>query len=182
MAYINPLLKLPAARKIAALPPSPEKLLLVQLLRELRDDANELAEKSWAARKAPMAAYWRACATYCTHFSRVFGRVTEAMARALALATGKALPSQFVVPEGYKLVPIDHSVDSRAWDRMTLAIRPAMTHAGFNEPREIEAARIWDGNSSHLVHSIIAACPEYVAPPAAMSPTAPGAREERTTA
>jgi hypothetical protein len=93
MGYINPLLKLPAAQKILLLPDSPEKRLLEQLLRELRDEADALAEKNWLRRKPPMAAYWRACATYCIHTARAFGRMTRAMEHAVALATGKALPA-----------------------------------------------------------------------------------------
>ena len=67
MGYLNPLLKLPAARAILARPDSPEKRLLEQLLRELRADADREAENAWKRRKGPMAAYWRAVATYARH-------------------------------------------------------------------------------------------------------------------
>lgn len=67
--YINPLLQLPAAQKLLAL--SPEQRAPVEaILRELRDQADELAEKSWRQRKGPMAAYWRAVATYSIHLAR----------------------------------------------------------------------------------------------------------------
>ncbi|SDY08279.1 hypothetical protein SAMN05421681_110187 [Lysobacter enzymogenes] len=36
-------------------------------MRELRDQANQEAEKAWKKRKGPMAAYWRAVATYARH-------------------------------------------------------------------------------------------------------------------
>lgn len=74
MGYVNPLLQLPAARKILALPDSPEKRLLEQLLRELRLDANTEAENAWRRRKGPMAAYWRAVATYARHLAHTFRR------------------------------------------------------------------------------------------------------------
>jgi hypothetical protein len=34
----------------------------------------ERAETSWRQRKAPMAAYWKACAVYCGHIRRVINR------------------------------------------------------------------------------------------------------------
>lgn len=74
MGYINPLLKLPAAQAIIALPPSPEKRLFVQLLRELRADADSNAEASWRKRKGPMASYWRSTATYSRHAAHVFAQ------------------------------------------------------------------------------------------------------------
>lgn len=70
MGYINPLLKLPAAQKLLALPPSPEKAAIEQLLRELRDQADELAELNWRRRKGPIASYWRSVATYTLHIAR----------------------------------------------------------------------------------------------------------------
>jgi hypothetical protein len=74
MGYMNPLLKLPAAQRILALPDSPEKRLLEQLLREMRADALVTAEKSWRKRKGPMAAYWLAVATYCRHIAILLKR------------------------------------------------------------------------------------------------------------
>lgn len=74
MGYVNPLLQLPAARKILALPDSPEKRLIEQLLRELRAQADKDAEASWRKRKGPMAAYWRAVATYARHAAHTFSR------------------------------------------------------------------------------------------------------------
>ena len=74
MGYINPLLQLPAAREIVALPASPEKELLIKLLRQMRQQADVLAEQAWTKRKAPMAAYWRATATYSRHTAHVFAR------------------------------------------------------------------------------------------------------------
>lgn len=66
MGYINPLLELPAGRSLRTLPPE-QRAPLVRLLREMRKQANAEAEKAWDRRKAPMAAYWRAVATYARH-------------------------------------------------------------------------------------------------------------------
>lgn len=70
MGYKNPLLKLPAMQKLLALPPSPEKVLIEQLLREIRAMANEEAERSWRLRKAPMACYYRVVSTYARHIAQ----------------------------------------------------------------------------------------------------------------
>lgn len=66
MGYENPLLKLPASQKLLALPPD-QRALIEALMRELRADADRLAEQSWIKRKGPMAAYWRAVSTYARH-------------------------------------------------------------------------------------------------------------------
>jgi len=79
-------------------------------------------------------------------------------------AQGDAAQEPAAIPQGYKLVPITHTVNRAAWDRMCLAVRAAMTHEGFNEPSDIAAAKAWHGNTSHLIRSIIAACPDGVNP------------------
>jgi hypothetical protein len=73
MGYLNPLLKLPAAQKLLSLPPE-QRAPIEALLRELRADADKLAEQSWKKRKGPMAAYWRAVATYARHLALVISR------------------------------------------------------------------------------------------------------------
>jgi len=70
MGYKNPLMKLPAMQKLMALPASPEKILIEQLLREIRAMANDEAERSWRARKGPMAAYYRVVSTYARHIAQ----------------------------------------------------------------------------------------------------------------
>jgi len=62
----NPILRLPAAQKIAELPPE-ARVALEQLLYELSQDARAAAEHSWVRHKAPMAAYWKAVAVYARH-------------------------------------------------------------------------------------------------------------------
>lgn len=66
MGYINPLLELPAGKALRALPRA-QRDPLVSLMRELRAQANTNAELAWQRRKEPMAAYWRAVATYARH-------------------------------------------------------------------------------------------------------------------
>lgn len=66
----NPLLKLPAAQRIQALPPEARQAL-ADLLRELSLDARARAEESWVRNKAPMAAYWKAVSVYAGHLHRM---------------------------------------------------------------------------------------------------------------
>ena len=73
MGYINPLLKLPAGRRLLALP-AEDRIRIAGVMRELRGQANEEAEKAWARRKGPMAAYWRAVATYARHLAHALER------------------------------------------------------------------------------------------------------------
>jgi hypothetical protein len=75
MGYINPLLRLPAAQKLMALP-AEQRALLEDLLRELRAEADREAESAWRRRKGPMAAYWRAVATYARHVAHALGKGT----------------------------------------------------------------------------------------------------------
>lgn len=66
MGYVNPLLRLPAGRALLALPEE-DRRRIEAVMRELRVQANQEAEKSWKRRKGSMAAYWRAVATYARH-------------------------------------------------------------------------------------------------------------------
>ena len=66
MGYINPLLKLPAGRALLSLPKA-DRARIEAVMRALRDQANDEADKAWRRRKGPMAAYWRAVATYARH-------------------------------------------------------------------------------------------------------------------
>lgn len=68
MGYLNPLLNLPAGRALLDLPKA-DRARIEAVMRELRDQANTEAEKSWAKRKGPMAAYWRAVSTYARHLA-----------------------------------------------------------------------------------------------------------------
>lgn len=75
MGYINPLLRLPAARRLMALP-AEQRAPLEALLRELRAHADLEAESAWKRRKGPMAAYWRAVATYARHVAHMLAKGT----------------------------------------------------------------------------------------------------------
>lgn len=66
MGYKNPLLQLPAGKALLALP-ADQRAPIEAVMRELRQQANAEAENSWAKRKGPMAAYWRAVSTYARH-------------------------------------------------------------------------------------------------------------------
>lgn len=65
----NPVLALPAAARLQALDPGSRAALRAVLL-DLAADARARAEKAWRSHKAPMAAYWKACAVYAGHLAR----------------------------------------------------------------------------------------------------------------
>ena len=64
----NPLVALPSAQAMAALPPE-AKAALRQMLKELGADCRQRANEAWRRHKAPMAAYWKANAVYCRHMA-----------------------------------------------------------------------------------------------------------------
>lgn len=66
----NPLMGLPSAIAIQALPAEARAALRAVLL-DIRKDAQVRAEKCWRTHKAPMAAYWKAVAVYAGHTSRL---------------------------------------------------------------------------------------------------------------
>jgi hypothetical protein len=81
----NPVLALPAARKIMAL--SPEvRAVLAELFGELAADCRDRAEKCWRTHKPPMAAYWKACAVVAGHVRKVLRRGVPADQAQLDLA------------------------------------------------------------------------------------------------
>lgn len=65
----NPVLSLPAARRLHMAPAS-SRALLAELLDDLATDARQRAEQCWRKHKAPMAAYWKAVAVYAKHIAR----------------------------------------------------------------------------------------------------------------
>lgn len=62
----NPVLALPSAARIAALPPAAREALEA-VLYDLSQDARAKAEWCWLRHKAPMAAYWKTVAVYARH-------------------------------------------------------------------------------------------------------------------
>lgn len=62
----NPLLALPSARAMRALPPEARDALAA-LLADISSDARARANESWRKHKGPMAAYWKAVAVYARH-------------------------------------------------------------------------------------------------------------------
>lgn len=73
MGYLNPLLSLPAGRALLELP-AEDRARIEAVMRQLRDQANAEAEKSWRKRKGPMAAYWRAVSTYARHLAHALSK------------------------------------------------------------------------------------------------------------
>lgn len=69
----NPILALPAARRLAHLPPETREMFR-DLLLELSRDASDRANHAWKKHKAPMAMYWRAVAVYSRHIARVLAK------------------------------------------------------------------------------------------------------------
>jgi hypothetical protein len=66
----NPLVSLPAAQRIAALPQE-SRVALAALLDEISADSRKRADLCWRKHKAPMAAYWKAVAVYAGHAKRI---------------------------------------------------------------------------------------------------------------
>jgi len=66
----NPLIELPAAQQIQALPEDTRKHLRALLL-DIRASAQAKAQHSWRFSKAPMAFYWKVVAVYAGHIARL---------------------------------------------------------------------------------------------------------------
>ncbi|UYB51211.1 hypothetical protein OCJ37_14575 [Xanthomonas sp. AM6] len=77
MGYTNPLLQLEAGKALLALPAS-DRSRIEAVMRDLRHQANAEAEKAWRKRKGPMAAYWRAVATYARHVAHALSKSERA--------------------------------------------------------------------------------------------------------
>lgn len=69
----NPVLGLPEAAAMMALP-ADQRAAIGQLFRGIHRDANVRAEAAWRKSKPPMAAYWKATATYALHTARAIER------------------------------------------------------------------------------------------------------------
>ena len=65
----NPVLRLPASRRLAELPPEARDALR-DILSDLAVDARARAQESWLKNKGPMAAYWKAVGAYAGHIAR----------------------------------------------------------------------------------------------------------------
>lgn len=65
----NPVLALPAARRLQAMSPLVRDQLRALLL-DLKADAADRAAECWRRHKAPMAAYWKAVSVYAGHTAR----------------------------------------------------------------------------------------------------------------
>lgn len=76
MGYTNPLLKLPAGKALRELPEA-DRARIEAVMRDLREQANNEAENAWRRRKGPMAAYWRAVATYARHVAHALSNRSQ---------------------------------------------------------------------------------------------------------
>lgn len=65
----NPVLTLPAAKRLQALD-SASREALRAVLKDLAVDARARAEQSWRAHKGFMAAYWKTVSVYAGHLAR----------------------------------------------------------------------------------------------------------------
>jgi hypothetical protein len=86
----NPLLRLPSAQRIQALPPEVRQAFAALLL-ELSRDAREQAERSWRQHKAPMAAYWKAVSVYAGHLHRITRPMKTVLGRAPSCKPSKEI-------------------------------------------------------------------------------------------
>ena len=71
----NPVLLLPAAQGILALPIESRRPLGL-LLRQLADQAASEAQRAWKSNKGIMAAYWKAVSVYAKHLARVIDPIS----------------------------------------------------------------------------------------------------------
>ena len=69
MSYPNPIVRLPAYRRLELLPVE-SRDALASVLRDLGDDCAARANESWRRNKGPMAAYWKAAGVYARHIAR----------------------------------------------------------------------------------------------------------------
>lgn len=73
----NPVLRLPAARSLASLPPA-ARTALTTLFEQMRLDASARAAKCWSTHKAPLASYWRKVAKFIGHLAKVLKSLERA--------------------------------------------------------------------------------------------------------
>ncbi|MBX4870622.1 hypothetical protein HJA85_27255 [Rhizobium bangladeshense] len=69
----NPVLALPAVKRLDELPPE-TRAIVADILGDLVNDARARAQQSWIKNKGPMAAYWKAVGAYAHHFRSVLRR------------------------------------------------------------------------------------------------------------
>jgi len=129
MGYENPLLSLPSVRKVLALPRE-QRRALEALMRDLRAEADNLAEVSWRRRKGPLATYWRAVSTYARHVAHALSKGDAQLERPAPEAT-QAAPATAPTPAAV----VDH-------DRLCQAVHAAAVTLYFDDNSEYERA-LW---------------------------------------
>jgi hypothetical protein len=83
----NPLLGLPAANTLGALPDA-ASCALENLLMELRQDAQACSSKSWSTSKSPLASYWAEVSTFAGHCARHLRRARQAQGAGVETVCG----------------------------------------------------------------------------------------------
>lgn len=73
----NPMLALPASKKLMALPDG-TRAVLREVLLELRTDAAARAKKCIQTHKWPMGVYWKCVSVYAGHIARVLAMADSA--------------------------------------------------------------------------------------------------------
>ena len=137
----NPVLALPAFRALQSLLPE-QRVLLVALLLDLQNDARDRAARSWAGRKAVIAAYWAAVGVYSGHLARCLGERAARSPRARLELVQEGYPD-FVVA-GWEAASTTYSVrreasglGARDFPRGTVKLGGiAIAHVSYN-------GRIW---------------------------------------
>ncbi|GGJ56267.1 hypothetical protein [Sphingopyxis bauzanensis] len=137
----NPVLALPSFRALQSLLPE-QRVLLVALLLDLQSDARDRAARSWASRKAMIAAYWSAVAVYSGHLARCLGERRGRRPRARFELVQEGFPD--LVVEGWEAASTTYSVrreecglGARDFPRGTVKLGGiAIAHVSYN-------GRIW---------------------------------------
>ena len=125
----NPVLGLPASRALQALAPE-LRALLAALLLDLRRDARLRSERSWASRKAFMAAYWAVVAVYAGHIARALCLKRGAMSRS---------PEMLLRQEGYP------DLQAQDWAEASVLYASRRDRSGLGARMFPEAAIVLDG-------------------------------------
>lgn len=75
----NPVLALPCAADVAAMPPEARRWLL-QFLQEVRNEARDRAAESLRRHKAPLYLYWKVIQVWSGHMAKVLRSAAPAVA------------------------------------------------------------------------------------------------------
>lgn len=127
--------------------------VLGAVLSELRADAAARASKSWAARKGPMAAYWRHVAAHAGLVRRAIGLRTGTCVAAPASATDRDKRNPILaLPSAVLFAELNHA------DRRALADALGALHSAAGDVADLawqtdpDAAAYWRAASVYAGH------------------------------